>query len=125
MTARLSNFPESSPGHEALAEWNALKNGLTRKAKNRNKLAHGTVLQFNWRDRRTGEPKTDILFAPYFFKGQAAHIPSLEEMRRADFDPRPKGRVYAKDIRQYEVGFKKAEDRLRRLKEKIRWLELP
>lgn len=92
-------------------EWNALNNRLIMKNRQRNKLAHGTVISLGQAQVGRTIHKADCYFAPYHWPNSLA-VPTLEQLSDPKFETRPRDRMYVRDIREMEEGFKKTTQRL-------------
>lgn len=112
-------------GHPEIADkWTSASKQLRVKSKVRNKLAHGVVYTQNWTTRK-GRDREDTFFSPYGFKELATNFASLKEMTSPRYDPRPKDRLYAKNIRQISREFRSLEGDLWEISNQLTSAKLP
>jgi hypothetical protein len=81
----------------ALAEWLTIHDLIRDHNTERNKLAHGSVLQMPYSNSRMPEPKIDLFFAPYFWSRSRSHFRKVRPIN-GKLDGRPKERLYLPDI---------------------------
>jgi hypothetical protein len=109
LTFRLSD-------HEALVtEWHSLKKSLSKKAKKRAELAHGTVARWTFTNPKTKEKEAGSFFAPSLYKQVNAKSDSSLRVRvmiTTSGDTRPEGRLDKEDIEERIGGFQKTKKRL-------------
>jgi hypothetical protein len=99
-------------------EWNAIRNRLIEKNRKRNRIAHGSVVNMGWIKPSTGEQVWDAFLAPYYHHQKERRFLSIEPVE-GEYDPRPKDRMYEKEIGEISSGFEKAYDRLRDFNERL------
>jgi hypothetical protein len=94
-----------------LSQWTTIHNRLTAQSKKRNKIAHGTVMQWEW--EASGVTKIDVFLAPYFYSMRSMPMPKPGEFDT--FDSRPTDRMYVPDIMRNAKGFCVTRERIDRL----------
>jgi hypothetical protein len=96
---------------EILSMWARAYSKLSRKKEKRNKLAHGTVVTFNFKPKgKAMESHTHL--CPYYMSAMRKLVP--EDILKTG-DPRPKDRLSAADITAIERAFKSTDDSLRKV----------
>lgn len=79
-----------------LAKWNSINEKLAARSIFRNKLAHGSVITYPYRNS-SGKELIDVFVAPYFFK-------SWGELKGNIHDMRPVDRLYIAEINVFLEG---------------------
>lgn len=85
-------------------DWLKLKDALVARNKARNKIAHGTVVRMQRRKRGVRQ-HWETFLSPYHFARQYKDPPSLAEMTKPGFDPRPKERLKASELKRQAKSF--------------------
>ena len=99
-------------------DWGTIRDALVTRNKLRNKIAHGTVLRM--RVYKKGKPKpSETFLSPYHYARQYKDPPSLEDMLKPTYDPRPKERLKLADIEQAARAFSEMRDRVQALWTKV------
>lgn len=104
----------------ALAKWGSVYDDVFAHNLIRNKIAHGSVLQFPYSNRKHPKQEIDVFFAPYFWSRSREHFRKVQPTKDGFLDGRPKERLYIPNLVQYETDFDALKDSLMAVAAEIR-----
>jgi hypothetical protein len=87
-------------------QWDAVREHLKKRVRQRNKLAHATVIRMSNYNRKQSPP--DLFLSPFHWSERAANRPTMAQMQSPRYDARPKDRLYPKGIDGIRASFHEA-----------------
>lgn len=88
---------------QLVVDWETIREHLKKRVRQRNKLAHSSVIRMSNYNRKKSPP--DLFLSPFHWSVEAANIPTESQMASPRYDARPKDRLYASGIDEVRKSF--------------------